>query len=108
MSVCPNCGESIISCWRQNRWRTNVFFLQWDQTNDIDPAIWVALKKEPKQIQIDKYYAYRNAGRVIERILISEYNVGGKKAFSVPREHVSHKRPDRKQTKLIVNEAKRT
>jgi len=101
VTVCPQCGFININSWRQNRWRTNVWFLQWDQTSDIDPQILEKLKEKPKEFQTDKYYAYRNAGRVIERVLLSEFHVAGKKAFSVPREHVSHKRVDRKQTRLL-------
>jgi hypothetical protein len=93
MSVCPNCGYIITSSWRQNRWRTNVWFLQWDQTTDIDLEILQKLKDHPKEAQTDKYYAYRNAGRVIERIILEEYKVMGLKAFHIPREHVDHKKP---------------
>lgn len=100
MTVCPNCGEPIINSWRQNRWRTNVYFLQWDQTSDIDPVILQKLKDNPKEIQLDNYYAYRNAKRVIERILRDDFLAGGKQAFSIPREHINHKK-DPKQRKLL-------
>ncbi len=92
MSVCPNCGHIITSSWRQNRWRTNVWFLQWDQTTDIDTVILQKLKDNPEEAQTDKYYAYRNAGRVIERIILEEFKVMGSKAFHIPREHKNHKR----------------
>lgn len=86
MSVCPKCGEIMTSSWRQNRWRTNVWFLQWDQTSDIDLEVLQKLKENPKECQTDTYYAYRNAGRVIERILLVEYKVMGSRAFHIPRE----------------------
>lgn len=92
MKVCPKCGYVDYSAWRQNRWRTNVDFLHWDQTTDIDSEILEKLKTNPKEAQTDKYYAYRNAGRVIERILLAEFKVGGMKAFHTPRERVSHKK----------------
>jgi len=101
MSVCPDCGHIMISSWRQNRWRTNVWFLQWDQTEDIDPEILQKLKDKPKEAQTDRFYAYRNARRVIERVLLSEYQVAGKDAFHIPREHIEHKRLPRSQTKLL-------
>jgi hypothetical protein len=41
---------------------------------------------------MDKFYAYRNAGRVIERILIQEFQAGGSRAFHIPREKVPKKR----------------
>jgi len=78
----------IYSDWRQNRWRTNVWFLQWDQIESIDPTISQKLREDKTQIQTDQYYAYRNAGKVIERIVLEEYQVGGSKAFHIPREKV--------------------
>ena len=90
MKVCPKCGFTDLSSWRQNRWRTNVEFLHWDQTDDIDLELLKKLRENQKEIQCDKNYAYRNAGRVIERILLDEYKVGGSRAFHVPREHKSH------------------
>lgn len=89
MRVCPKCGHIDVSAWRQNRWRTNVDFLHWDQTSDIDPTLLEHLK-DTKEIQIDSDYAYRNAGKVIERILLQEYKQGGKEAFHIPREHKDH------------------
>jgi hypothetical protein len=77
-----------------------VWFLQWDQTQDIDSTIYEALKKHPEQVQTDKYYAYRNAKRVIERVLLSEYRAFGIQAFHIPREHVNH-RKDPSQRKLL-------
>lgn len=92
MSVCPKCGFIISnSAWRQNRWRTNVWFLHWDQITEIDPQILDKLKNNPEKPQTDKYYAYRNAGKVIERVLIQEFKVMGMKAFHIPRERVNHK-----------------
>ena len=91
MKVCPNCGFIDYSSWRQNRWRTNVDFLQWDQSEDIDLELLQKLKDQPKEIQTDKYYAYRNAGRVVERIILDEYKTGGSRAFHIPREKVKHK-----------------
>ena len=82
---CPHCHEMIYSDWRQNRWRTNVWFLQWDQSESMDPDI-VQKLKDKKEVQTDLYYAYRNAGKVIERIILEEYKVGGPKAFHIPRE----------------------
>jgi len=101
MSVCPECGFIMISSWRQNRWRTNVWFLQWDQTDDIDLEILQKLKDKPRDPQTDKYYAYRNAGRVIERVLLQEFKVMGLKAFHIPREHVDHKPRDLRQKHLL-------
>lgn len=94
VKVCPNCGFIDYSGWRQNRWRTNVEFLQWDQTEDIDTELLQKLKATPKEIQTDKYYAYRNAGRVVEKIILDEFKAGGAKAFHIPREKVNHKLPD--------------
>lgn len=85
---CPHCHQMIYSDWRQNRWRTNVWFLQWDQTGSIDLELLQRLKDRPLEIQTDKYYAYRNAGKVIERIIIEEYKAGGSRAFHIPREKV--------------------
>lgn len=100
MSVCLKCGTIVISSWRQNRWRTNVWFLQWDQTEDIDLEILQKLKDKPRDPQTDRFYAYRNAGRVIKRVLLQEFNVMGLKAFHIPREHVDHKTRDLSQKKL--------
>ena len=86
--VCPHCHEIIYSDWRQNRWRTNVWFLQWDQNENIDSNILEKLRNEPKEIQTDPWYAYRNAGKVIERIILEEFKVGGPKAFHIAREKV--------------------
>lgn len=92
MRVCPKCGFRDTSSWRQNRWRTNVDFLQWDQTPDIDLELLERLKNNPKAVQMDHYYAYRNAGRVIERIVLEEYEGSGSRAFHIPREHKDHMR----------------
>jgi hypothetical protein len=95
---CPCCHEIIYSDWRQNRWRTNVWFIQWDQA---DPELSQKLR-DTKEVQTDQYYAYRNAGKVIERILLEEFNVGGTKAFHIPREKTkSLNRSRNNQTKLV-------
>jgi hypothetical protein len=78
-----------------------VWFLQWDQTEDIESRILQDLKDHPKEAQIDDFYAYRNAGRVIERVLLQEWKVMGLKAFHIPREHVDHKPRDLCQKKLV-------
>lgn len=91
MKICPKCGYHDYSAWRQNRWRTNVDFLQWDQTTDIDSTLLQKLKDHPEEAQTDQYYAYRNAGRVIERIILEEFKIMGLKAFHIPREHKNHK-----------------
>jgi hypothetical protein len=96
---CPHCHEMIYSDWRQNRWRTNVWFLQWDQVETMDPEIVVELKASPKDIQVDIYYAYRNAGKVIERIVREEFDAGGSKAFHIPRENTKGK-TNKNQSKL--------
>jgi hypothetical protein len=80
-----------------------VWFLQWDQTTDIDPRILEDLKTNSKEAQTDKFYAYRNAGRVIERVLLSEYRVMGLKAFHIPREKVDHTKDPRQRQLMGVN-----
>jgi len=100
--VCPKCGYVDYSRWRQNRWRTNVEFIQLSQFRVLEPDLARDLK-EGRPIVIDKLYAYRLSGRgrwIVERIYIEEYKTAGPKAFHVPREHVNHYK-DPYQKKLI-------
>jgi hypothetical protein len=91
----------IYSDWRQNRWRTNVWFLQWDQGKEnMDPIVLQKLR-DCKEVQTDLYYAYRNAGKVIERIILEEFKAGGPKAFHIPRENTKVK-PKINQRKLFA------
>lgn len=86
MRICPKCGYLDRSHWRQNRWRTNVDFLKYlEQPEDIDPIILSKLKAG-HPISLDKLYAYRISGEVIERVLRQDYEVGGMSAFHIPRE----------------------
>jgi len=54
-------------------------------------------------ILTDEDYAYRISGKkqkVVERILISIYNIAGRKGWHIPREHVDH-RKDPRQKKIL-------
>ena len=100
MKVCPECGYIDRSHWRQNRWRTNVEFLNYlDYPEDIDLEILTQLK-EGHPIVCNKLYAYRISSRVVERILRVDYETGGASAFHIPREHVATEDPF--QEKLMV------
>jgi len=86
MKICPKCGHIDRSHWRQNRWRTNVEFLKYlEQPEDIDSIILKKLK-DGHPIVCDETYAYRLSGPVVERIIKIDYEVGGSKAFHIPRE----------------------
>lgn len=77
MAVCPNCGFVDRSHWRQNRWRTNVYFLKYlDHPEDIDKAIKDSLLSG-KPVALDKFCAYRISGEVIERVPRVDYEAGG-------------------------------
>jgi len=96
MKVCPNCGYKDHSSWRQNRWRPNVEFIQLDLFGETEDKNMLTQLLQG-QITTDKHYAYQLSGhskgtpqKVIERILIEEYNATGKQAFSIPREHHPH------------------
>lgn len=102
MRVCPKCGYVDYSGWRQNRWRTNVEFIELSQFKVLKPELARDLE-EGRPIVTDKLYAYRLSGRgrwIVERIYIAEYMAGGRRAFHVPREHVNHYK-DSYQTKLF-------
>jgi len=99
MKICPECGYIDRSHWRQNRWRTNVEFLKYlEQPEDIDPIILEKLKKG-HPIVCDEDYAYRMSSRVIERIIRSDYEIGGAATFHIPREKPLTRDPNQK---LIV------
>jgi hypothetical protein len=86
MKICPECGHIDRSHWRQNRWRTNVEFLKYlEQPEDIDSQILEKLKKG-HPIVTDDLYAYRLSSGVVERIIKTDYEIGGKMAFHIPRE----------------------
>ena len=86
MKACPQCGYIDRSHWRQNKWRTNVEFLKHlDYPEDIEPRILEELNAG-HPVALDKLYAYQHCGEVIERILRVDYEVGGRKAFHIPRE----------------------
>ena len=101
MRVCPKCGFIDRSMWRQNRWRTNVDFLKYKEyPEDVDPEI-VRQLEAGHPVVLDKSCAYRISGKVIERILRTDYEVGGLSSFSIPREKVDHSR-DLRQKRLVV------
>jgi len=102
MKVCPKCGHIDRSQWRQNRWRTNVEFLKYqDYPEDIDLET-VKTLEAGYRVALDKLHAYRKSGNVIERVLRVDYDVAGLSAFHIPREKVNHSR-DPWQKKLAVN-----
>lgn len=97
MTICVKCGHIDRSHWRQNRWRTNVYFLKYlDYPEDVDPKILQELKKG-HAVALDKFYAYQLCGEVIERILRVDYEVGGRKAFHIPREKTRSMDPQQKK-----------
>lgn len=101
MKKCPNCGYIDYSAWRQNRWRTNVEFIQLDQFDNPE----MLEKLINKSIETDTNYAYRISGKkkkVIERVLMEEYKVSGKQAFHIPREKVNHTPESIAQRKLTM------
>jgi len=101
MSICQKCGHIDRSMWRQNRWRTNVYFLKYKEyREDIDLEI-VKKLEAGHPVVLDKWCAYRISGKVIERIPRADYEVGGISAFHIPREKVDHSR-DLEQTRLVV------
>lgn len=105
MKVCPKCGFVDRSMWRQNRWRTNVEFLKYlDYPEDIDLEILNRLKAG-HEFAFDKLHAYQLSSQVIERVLLSDFEIAGKDAFHIPREKVDH-RKDVAQTKLLMREGK--
>ena len=93
MKVCPECGFIDRSHWRQNRWRTNVEFLNYrDYPEDIDLEVLDQLK-EGHPFVCDKLYAYRISSRVVERVLKCDFEQGGKSTFHIPREKVPSRDP---------------
>jgi len=81
----------------QNRWRSNVYFIHVEFSEDIIPEVLEAYK-EGRTYYLGKDYAYRliyssgeRRGGIIERILIEEAEAFGfKSAFHQPREPVNH------------------
>ena len=105
MSVCPKCGFIDLTNWRQNRWRTNVYFIQRSQFRELKPNLEDKLAKG-HPVAIDNFYAYQLGGKgktIVERILIQEYLAFGLKAFHVPREHVDHSKDPWQRKLLEVN-----
>ncbi len=102
MKVCPNCGHVDITHWRQNRWRTQVEFIELSEFKEQDK--WLALDLESGHPFVtDKNYAYRLSGRqkwIVERVWIKLFEVGGKSAFHIPAERVNQFE-DPWQTKLV-------
>ena len=94
---CPNCGYIDRSQWMQNRWRSNVYFIHVEFSEDILPEVLEAYK-EGRTYYLGKDYAYRltypsgkRKGGIIERILLEEAEAFGfKSAFHQPREPVDH------------------
>ena len=94
MRVCPKCGYVDRSSWRQNRWRTNVEFIDLSKFELLKPELTKQLL-EGHPFATDKLYAYRLSGktkRIVERVYIKDFEVGGKTAFHIPRERVDHSR----------------
>jgi len=97
MKVCPICGHVDRTQWRQNRWRTNVEFLKFrDYLEDIDLEVLNQLQ-EGHPFVCDKLYAYRISSRVVERVLKSDFERGGKSTFHIPREKVPPRDPWQKE-----------
>jgi hypothetical protein len=100
--VCPNCGYLDNSHWRQNRWRTEVEFLELSDFQEENPELAKKLL-DGHPYAIDKLHAYRLSGskgiRIIERVWIGLFKDGGPSAFHIPRER--HKPMDPYQ-KLIL------
>ena len=89
---CPKCGFIDRSQWMQNRWRSNVYFIKVEFSEDIYQEIMEAYNSARSFTQ-DKDYGYRLCQRqgIIERILIEEVEAFGfKSAFHQPREAVDH------------------
>lgn len=89
---CPKCGNIDRSQWMQNRWRSNVYFIKDEFSEDIPQDVMNAYKSARSYTQ-DENYGYRLCQRqgIIERILIEEVEAFGfKSAFHQPREKVDH------------------
>lgn len=105
MKVCPKCGYVETEYWRQNRWRTNIEFSPLSEFRANYPEISRSLE-HGHPIITDENYAYRLSGKrktIVERVWIKQYEIDGKKAFHIPREHVDHTR-DPWQRKLTVKD----
>ena len=89
---CPKCGNIDRSQWMQNRWRSNVYFIKVEFTEDVLTPFLKAYEDHRTYFR-GKDYAYRLCQRqnIIERILVEEADAFGfKSAFHQPREPVDH------------------
>ena len=105
MKVCPECGYIDRSHWRQNRWRTNVEFLPALEFKEEYPKLSRDLEAGRPFVK-DHLHAYRLSGRgtrIVERVVVQDFEVGGKSTFHIPRER--HKPMDPFQHKLVSKEA---
>ena len=110
MRVCPKCGYRDLEYWRQNRWRTNVDFTKPSEFQGNYPQLSRDLEELANKIGIkkavvtDKFYAYRYGSkrRVVERVVLTEFEVAGIQAFHIPRERIDLEREDIFQQKLAV------
>jgi len=90
--TCPKCRNIDRSMWMQNKWRTNVYFIKVEFTEDIPEDVMKAYESARSYFQ-NENYGYRLCQRqsIIERILIEEVEAFGfKSAFHQPREAVDH------------------
>lgn len=100
MKVCPECGYIDRSHWRQNRWRTNVEFLPAIEFKEEHQGLYQKLTDGHRFVK-DKLYAYQRSGKVmkvVERVILQDFLVGGKSTFHIPRER--HKPMDPYQQKI--------
>ena len=67
-----------------------------DYPEDVDSKLLANLKAG-HPVELDKLYAYQLCGEVIERILRVDYEVGGRKAFHIPREKPRSMDPQQKK-----------
>lgn len=93
MKVCPKCGHVDTTHWRQNRWRTQVEFIEIMEFRQERPDLAKQLE-DGHPFAEDKMYAYRLSAKgkwIVERVWIELFKVGGKSAFHIPAErHLAH------------------
>ena len=87
MKVCPKCGFVNPDYWLPSRWRITEYCRIDDLQQDQPTITKKLLSLKPKEVIVDKFYAYRmNEAGFVERVWIQLYKNGGKSAFNLSRE----------------------
>lgn len=94
MRVCPKCGHVDDPLWRQVPWKFDVDFCHTEDFARMHPDLYEELCSG-HEFAFDETFAYMFSGKsrkVVWRVWRKMYEWGGKSAFHVPMEAISHKR----------------